>query len=187
MHCDGTCSHLALVRIHQRYTSSMMEAPPEEAQGTVGNEHLYCEVKGSEAYFLKRTYRSGEAHGQAQFHLSIDIIGLIEAVYIPHSLASGKKPTGFIYQIEGTGEAAIVAAKISCQGDGVTQITLGTLRYIKIPRGKTARILMVFDIEGGSGREYKIVVNRINYKLDPSDARYKKIDAAMETSTLKMQ
>jgi hypothetical protein len=169
-----------------RYTN-LMDMVPGEAQKTLGNEHVFCKLNGSKAYFLKKIYRLRDARGQGQFNLSLNIIGLTETVYIPLSLASGKKPTGFIYQIEGTAEGAISTAKISCQGEGITQITLGTLRYVKIPRGKTANFEMIFHIEGDYGREYKIVINRINYKLTPSDARYKKLDVAFQTKTLEFR
>lgn len=164
-----------------------MDMPSGEAQKTLSNEHMYCKVGGSRAYFLKKIYRLKDARGQGQFNLSLDISGLQDGVYIPLSLASGKKPTGFVYQIEGTAEGALATAKISCRGEGITQITLGTLRYAKIPAGKTAHFEMVFYIEGDYGKEYKVVINRINYKLEPSDARYKKIDAALETKTLEFR
>lgn len=37
------------------------------------------------------------------------------------------------------------------------------------------------------GKEYKVIVMRINYKLDPSDARYKKFDTGIETKPLKFR
>lgn len=164
-----------------------MDMPPGEAPKSLGDGHIYCITGGSQAYFLKKIYRLKDARGQGQFDLSLDVTCLQEAVYIPLSLASGKKSTGFIYQIEGTAEGAISTADIVCHGEGVTQITLGTLRYVKIPTGKTADFRFTFLIEGDYGKEYKIVINRINYKLDPRDARYKKFDVAFETKTLEFR
>jgi hypothetical protein len=167
-----------------------MDMPFSKLQKTSGNEHLFCEVSESEADFLKKIYRPKDpkdAWGVGQFTLALDIICLGEAVYIPLSVASGKKPTGFIYQIEGTAEGAISSAQISCKGEDITQVTLGTLRYVKIPKGKKANFQMTFTIEGDYGKEYKVVVNKVNYKFDPSDARYKKLDTAIETKTLEFR
>ncbi len=160
------------------------EAPKKSA----GNGLIYCEVKESDTYFNKKVRKEGERTvAEGQFTLLLDIIALQETVHIPISLASGKKTTGFVYQIEGTAEGKIVTTNISCKGEGISQVTFGTLLYAKIPRGKTARFRMVVNIQGGPGKEYKIVINKINFKLNPSDARYKKFDAAIETKTLKLR
>jgi hypothetical protein len=175
--------------INTRYTN-WMDTPSAKARQTFGNEHLYGEVDGSEGDFLKKIYRPKDpknAWGVGQFTLSLSITCLREVLYIPLSVASGKKPTGFIYQIEGTAEGSISSAKISCKGEEITQITLGTLRYVKISRGKRANFRMTFTIEGDYGKEYKIVVNQVNYKFDPGDARYKKFDVAIETAPLEFR
>ena len=175
--------------VNARYTN-WMDMPSAKARQTFGNEHLYGEVDGSEGDFLKKIYRPKDpknAWGVGQFTLSLSITCLGEVLYIPLSVASGKKPTGFIYQIEGTAEGALSSAKISCKGEEITQVILGTLHYVKIPREKRANFRMTFTIEGDYGKEYKIVVNRVNYKLDPSDARYKKLDVAIETETLEFR
>lgn len=165
-----------------------MEILLEEAQaGSTGNGHIFFKVKESRAHFEKKRGADKRPIGVGQFVLNLDIIALQEAVYIPLSVASGKKPTGFVYQIEGTAVGDISTANISCRGEGITKVTLGTLLYAKIPTGKTANFQIVVNIKGGLSKEYKVVINRINYKLDPSAARYKKLDVAIDTKTLKFR
>jgi hypothetical protein len=90
-----------------------------------------------------------------------------------------------VYQIEGTSEASLSTTDISCSGKGVTQITLGTILYCKIPAGKTATFRLLIQVRGKTGGEYRIVINRINYKFAPTDARYEKYTDELSTKTLK--
>ncbi|HVU80022.1 MAG TPA: hypothetical protein VHD37_01520 [Candidatus Paceibacterota bacterium] len=150
-----------------------------------GDGHIFCTVQESQAR-LKRVHNpGGNDTGIGEFFIALDIIALQETVYVPISIASGKKPTGFVYQIEGTGEGSISTTDISCRGDGVSDITLGTLLYAKIPQGKTATFRISIQMKGNPSREYRILINRISYKLNPSDARYKKLDTALATKVLK--
>lgn len=154
---------------------------------STGDGHVFFDVKESQAYFQKTRDPDGRFIGEGQFSLLLNLIALQETVYIPLSLASSKKPTGFVYQIEGTSEGVISTTDISCRGDGVTQVTLGTLLYAKIPRGSTAHFRIMVEIKGGLGKVYKIVINRINYKLNPTDVRYKRFDVEIGTKTLKFR
>lgn len=149
-----------------------------------GNEHIFFKVKESRAHFKEVRNAEGKRIGRGQFFLLIDIIALQGAVHIPTSLASGKKPTGFVYQIEGTAKGEIDTTSVSAKGAGVSQVTLGTLVYTKIPQGKTATFQIVVDMVGSLNKTYQVVFNRINYKLDPSDARYKKLDVAIASTPL---
>lgn len=108
----------------------------------------------------------------AKFYLEIEITAKQEMVYIPLSIASGKKVAGFMYQIEGTAPGTIATTDIKVRGEGVTQVTVGTLLYAKIPAGKTASIQIHATIRGLFGNAYKIVFTRLNYKLSLNDARY---------------
>lgn len=151
----------------------------------IGDELVGIKVEKSQARF-KRIKVPGEKDiGHGEFFLLLNITALKEDVYIPLSIASGKKVTGFIYHIEGTAVGEIYTTTLSARGDGVTKITLGTLLYTKIPAGKTAEFRMLIEIRGGTSKEYKVVINRINYKLDPSDARYKKLDLLIDSKSLK--
>jgi hypothetical protein len=54
----------------------------------------------------------------------------------------------------------------------VSQVTVGTLRYAKIPAGETASFEIRAVMRGTYGKSYKIVFTRLNYKLRLADARY---------------
>ncbi len=129
----------------------------------------------------------GRDIGAGEFFLLVDITAVSEAIYIPLSIASGKKPTGFVYQIEGTGEGIISTTTISVKGDGVTQVTLGTILYAKIPAGKTATFRILVEMRGQLGKAYSIVINRIQYKFDANEARYQKTPQEIKTKTLKFR
>ncbi len=144
-------------------------------------------VQKRQARFKRIRNPQGPDMGVGEFFLLVEITAVQVAVYIPLSVASGKKPAGFVYQIEGTGEGAIATTDISCKGDKITQLLLGTIRYAKIPPGETATFRLLVDIKGKIGKEYTIVINRIHYKHDPSDARYQKFLEEINTPTLKFR
>ncbi|MGB4076241.1 MAG: hypothetical protein WBK28_00865 [Minisyncoccia bacterium] len=142
-------------------------------------------VQKTQARFKRIRVPKGPDIGAGEFFLLVDITAPKETVYIPLSIASGKKPTGFVYQIEGTAEGTIVTTDISCKGAGVTQVTLGTIVYSKIPAGKTATFRILVEMRGRVGKAYGIIISRIHYKQSPSDARYQKFPADIHSSTLK--
>lgn len=119
------------------------------------------------------------------FYLQLSLKAEQMPVFIPLSLASGKKTTGFMYQIEGTAEGLIANANVEAKGDGVTQITIGTILYAKIPAGKTATFTIKTTIKGQKAKTYKIIINRINYKLAINDARYKQYFKEIVSDSLK--
>lgn len=149
------------------------------------DEFLKVKVEKTQARFKRIKVPREKDIGHGEFFLLLDITALKDYVYIPISIASGKKATGFIYQIEGTAEGKILTTDLTCRGEGVTKITLGTLLYAKIPTGTAASFRMLIEIRGGISKEYKIVINRINYKLNPSDARYKRLDVEIGTKGVK--
>lgn len=152
-----------------------------------GNEHLFFKIKESKAFAVLERDENGKTVSHGQFTLYLDIIALQQTLYIPTSLASGKKPTGFVYQIEGTAPGQIFTTDISCKGEGVSQVTLGTLLYTKVPQGKTATFRIYVDMKGGLNKTYSILINRINYKLNPSDARYKRFDVAIASKSVEFK
>ncbi len=138
-----------------------------------GVDEFIAVKRGKNQGQFKRVKTKGESDkGIGKFFMTIDITAKKQPVMIPLSIASGKKPTGFSYQIEGTGEGTIVRADVSCRGEGVTQITLGTIVYAKIPTGKIGTFRIQLEMRGKIGREYKFFIYRINYKLSVTDARY---------------
>ncbi len=161
-------------------------------QGGAGNKqagdgHVFFKVKESKAFYVKERDEEGNAVSHGQFTLYLDVIALQQTLYIPTSLASGKKPTGFVYQIEGTAPGQIHTTEVSCKGDGISQVTLGTLLYTKIPQGKTATFRIYVDMKGSLNKTYKIIINRINYKFDPSDARYKRFDVEIASKSVEFK
>ncbi len=108
----------------------------------------------------------------AKYLLELDITAKQQNVFIPLSIASGKKTAGFMYQIEGTAPGSIATAYIKTRGEGVTQVTVGTLLFAKIPAGKIATFQIHATVRGTYGKAYKIVFTRLNYKLQLTDARY---------------
>ncbi len=162
----------------------MKALPSREQKAINGDGHIYVEVIESHGYYQETHDSGGRSVGHGQFNLRLSITALQGEVYVPMSLASGKKPTGFIYEIEGTGEGNISTAALSCSGDDVTQITLGTLQYAKIPQGRMAVFDLIITIEGTWGNVYRVLISRVNYKLSTSDARYKKLVTTIGTNEL---
>lgn len=121
------------------------------------------------------------------FFFVIDITALGNDLYVPTSVASGKKPAGFIYQIEGTAAGSIVTTDIKCVGEGITQIVLGTIQYTKIPAGMTATFRIRVEMKGRLSEEYRVYITQIHYKLDPADARYEKSVEEISSDTLRFK
>ena len=119
------------------------------------------------------------------FLIKLDVTAIKEMVYVPLSISSSKKPTGFMYYIEGTGPSDIYRAGVTSRGDGITRITLGTITYIKIPAKKTASFRLMIETRGRIGKTYKIIVSRINYKSAPQDSRYIRLDKQISTKSVK--
>lgn len=129
-------------------------------------------VKKNQARF-ERIKKKGVADtAVGKFYIEIGITAKQGDVFVPVSVASGKKTAGFMYQIEGTAPGSIATAGIKVRGEGVVQVTLGTLLYAKIPAGKTASFQIRATTRGAIGKAYKIVFTRLNYKLKLTDTRY---------------
>lgn len=138
--------------------------------------------------FKKVHDTEGNVSGMGQFLFHLEITAVEETLYVPLSISSGKKPTGFVYQIEGTGESGIVTTDISLRDvkeSAVTQILLGTIAYVEIPKDMAATFRIRIDFEGKLGEEYAISITHIDYKYDPSDARYQKYAEEIRTDTLR--
>lgn len=157
----------------------------KQKQAMLRDEFIKIKVAKSQSRFqrLKNTGKTNIGHGE--FFVQLDITATNAPIFIPLSIASGKKSTGFIYHIEGTAEATIHKTTLTCVGDGVTKITLGTLVYAKIPAGKTGSFKAFIIIRGRTSKEYKIAINRVNYKLDPQDTRYKRMDVDIPTKSVR--
>ncbi|MBY0538415.1 hypothetical protein K2P47_03380 [Patescibacteria group bacterium] len=136
------------------------------------DEYISVKVKKDQARFERVKVDGAKDKTLGNFLIMIEITAKQTPVLIPLSIASSQKPTGFVYQIEGTGEGSVGNANVTVRGDGVTQITVGTLVFAKIPAGKTATFRIQTTIKGQPAKTYKIIITRINYKLTLQDARY---------------
>ncbi len=136
------------------------------------DEYVQIKVKKNQARFDRIKTKDKPDRFEGKFFLLIDIKAKKETVFVPTSISSSRKPTGFMYHIEGTAEGSVSRASVSSRGEGVTQVTVGTLQYTKILAGKTASFRIQIEIKGKSAKIYNIVINRINYKLGLTDTRY---------------
>jgi hypothetical protein len=151
------------------------------------DEYINVTISKSQAHFKRIRNPKGADVAIGNYFLIIDVTSKKGAIHIPLSISSGKKVTGFIYQIEGTATGSLSTAEVEARGDGVTKVTLGTLLYCKIPEGKTASFRIQVGIKGKIGKEYTVVIHQINYKLNPTDARYKKFQGGVSTRTLEFK
>ncbi len=136
------------------------------------NPHIEVKIKKNQAHFQRIKQKGVEDKAVGKFYIEVAITSKQQEVFVPVSIASGKKTAGFMYQIEGTAPGAIVTADVTVRGDEVSQVTLGTLLFAKIPTGKTATFRIQSTIRGKFGKSYKIVFSRLNYKLYLPDLRY---------------
>ncbi len=147
--------------------------------------NLTVKITENQAHSERIRIKGKDDKALGKFLLELTITATQEAVFIPLSIASGKKPAGFMYLIEGTAEGTIATAEVKCRGEGVTQVTLGTLLFAKIPAGKTAVFRIQTTIRGKFGKTYKIIIGRINYKLNLTDARYMQYLKALTSDHVK--
>ena len=77
-----------------------------------------------------------------------------------------------MYIIEGTDEGKISSAEVDAKGEKVTKITVGSILYAKLLPSAVAEFRIMINIRGQLSHKYKIVINRINYKLDINEVRY---------------
>lgn len=156
--------------------------PTVSVDGLVNFSIQKSEAQFSQAYDKNRK----DDLGIGKYFLLLNVTALKETLYIPVSIASGRKSTGLIYHIEGTG-GGTASTSISVQGVGVVTVTSGTISYCKIPAGKTATFKIQAEITGALGKEYSFVITRINYKLNPNDMRYKRFLTEITSQTLKFR
>lgn len=147
--------------------------------------YIEVRVKKNQASFERIKQKGEDDRADGKFYIEIDITAKEENIFIPISIASGKKTAGFMYQIEGTAPGSIATADIRVRGEGVTQVTLGTLLYAKIPTGKTASFEIRATTRGSFCKTYKIVFTRLNYKLHLTDARYQQYLKEIHSESVK--
>jgi hypothetical protein len=149
----------------------------EDAYITIQEIHDLARVR-------KMPVRSSSLSISGNYALFIDVTATKETVFLPVSVASGRKSTGFIYYIEGN-KVVSSAAQITVKGDGITMVAAGTIPYCKIPAGRTAHFRIFAEIDSKLPKQYRLVVSRINYKLNPNDPRYKRLITEISTNFVK--
>jgi hypothetical protein len=152
-----------------------------------GDEYINVTISKSQVHFKRVKNPKGADQGIGNYFMLLDVTSKKGTVLIPVSIASSKKVTGFAYQIEGTATGSLSTAEVSVRGDGVTQVTLGTLLYCKIEEEETASFRAQVEIKGKIGKEYTVVIHQINYKLNATDARYKKFTGTVSSRTLEFK
>jgi hypothetical protein len=155
----------------------------------IASEEAYVRMKiaKSQARFTRIRKENEKDVGIGAFLLVVEVTAPQDAIYVPLSIASGKKPAGFVYQIEGTGVGSIATASVEARGEGITLVTLGSIRYCRIPQGKKGIFRLQIEIRGGIGKTYMILINRMHFKLSPDDARYKKSQKPLRTRPLQFK
>lgn len=155
---------------------------------TQKTEHIEVKlIKTDETYKKSMDIKQRGELGIGRYAIVLSVTALKEALHIPASVGTGRVSTGFVYVIEGTEKGKTASAEISCRGEGVATVTSGSISYWKIAPGKTAQIKLYIQIKGARIGTYQIVVNRINYKLNPSDMRYTRFLTDIRTGVLEFR
>lgn len=147
--------------------------------------YIDVRVEKKQARFQTIRQKDVEDKASGNFFIIINITAKQEPVFVPLSIASGKKTAGFMYQIEGTAAGSIMSTDLKVSGEGVSQVTVGTLLYAKIATGKTASFRIQISIRGSFGKTYKIVFTRLNYKLQLTEHLYRQYLKEIHTNSVK--
>lgn len=150
-----------------------LQAALAEAEKREGKD-AYIDVKvvKKQGRFKRIKHKGVDDKAVGEYYLELMVTAKAQEVFIPLSIASGKKVAGFMYQIEGTAEGSLATTELKVRGEGVSQVTIGTLRYAKVPAGGTASFQIQASVRGKFGKVYQVVFTRLNYKLRLDDARY---------------
>ncbi len=158
-------------------------APPKAPPMTV-------RVVRTQSHFYKDKLPRQEEYagkGLGTYFLLFEITAGGEALYIPISIATGRKSAGFLYVVEGTGIGTPTVALLGKGGKDVTTVSSGSIVYTKIPPGRLASFVLNGEIMGELERSYRILVSTVSYKTNPNDFRYKKFQANLCTDTLEFR
>jgi hypothetical protein len=139
----------------------------------------------NQARFVRIRRKGAEDTAVGKYYMELHVTAGNRDTFIPLSIASGKKVAGFMYQIEGTAAASIVTTEVKVRGDNVSQVTLGTLHFARIPAGGHATFFIQVEIKGSFGKSYRVVFTRLNYKLHLQDARYQQYLTPIPSKSVK--
>ncbi len=165
-----------------------LQAKLEHAMKVEGiDPNIEVKVKKNQGRVEKVRKRGEEDKVFGRFYMEVAITAEQSDVFVPISIASGKKTAGFMYQIEGMSESLIGNANVKVRDTGVTQVKLGTLLFAKISAGKTATFQIRAKIQGKENKKYKIVITRLNYKLNLTQARYNQYLKSIDSKTVNLK
>ncbi len=136
------------------------------------DDNISVKVQKNQARFDRVKSQDNPDKAVGKFYVEIAIKAKKSDVLVPLTVSSSKKPTGFIYRIEGTSEGTLKSATVMSRGKGVSEVTIGTMHYAKVSPGQTCVFRLQIDIIGQLKNTYKIIISRINYKLTLNDSRY---------------
>jgi hypothetical protein len=135
--------------------------------------------------YSKRFYPGIGGIREGRYNISFQVIAGEDALYIPVSFGSGTT-TGFVYEIESSGKATTTST-ITCKGAEIKTSTIGSLSFCKIPAGKTADVKVIAKIVGEQDEDYRIIINRINYKTDPNKLKYSAFKTNLSTGVVEFK
>lgn len=147
--------------------------------------YIEVKVKKNQSRFERVKKKGVPDRALGHFFMRIEIEAEQADIFIPLSIATGKKVAGMMYQIEGTDTASPVVASLEVRGEGVKQVTLGTLVFAKVPKGKVGEFEVRATIQGSFGKTYTLVFTRLNYKLLLTDARYQQYLKEIRSKSVK--
>jgi len=164
----------------KKVTTAKPKAPPKAPPMSVRV------VRTQSHFYSKKLPRQSEYEGKGlgTYFLLFEITAGPDALFIPISIATGRKSAGFLYVVEGTGIGEPTVAIMGKGGKEVTTVSSGSIVYTKIPEGKTATFVVQAEIIGQIERSYRVLVSTISYKTNPNDFRYKKFQADVSTDML---
>ncbi len=142
-------------------------------------------VKKNKAHFKRVRANKDTASVLGSYLLYVSITAKTNEIFVPLSIASGKKTAGFMYYIEGTAPSSVASAEVEVGGEGVLVVTIGTIRYVKIPPGKSATFVLKVVVRGRYGEVYKIIISKIHYKLFLHEVRYRLFEKTLPSVLLK--
>lgn len=156
-------------------------------QKQISDTYITVVTQKTEAHFSAGYDRDRtDRLGVGSYFFNLTVTAHASTVYVPISIASGRKSTGFIYQVEGTGEGTGTGS-VDGRGDGVTTISFGSITYFKIPPERTVSFKILVQVTAPRKHSYKVVIGRVNYKLNTSDARYKRLITDIGTKAVKFK
>jgi hypothetical protein len=176
-----TSNNATLLRVLNAQIKKLQKELAEASAREGKDEYVKVKLGKNQGRFKRTKDAAGENIAEGHFYIEILITALLDPIFVPLSVATGKKVAGFMYHIEGTGEAAIRTTTIAVKGADISHVMIGTIRYAKIPPAKSALFQVQVQIRGSFGKTYHIVFSRINYKRSVHDQRYRQYTQQLES------